>query len=54
MTSTGPDGQPVGGIGIGYYHRAVGCQIISSPVKSFLGLEWVAPEKAKTKLRSVC
>ena len=26
-----------------YYHRAVGCQIISSPVKSFLALEWVQP-----------
>jgi hypothetical protein len=26
-----------------YYHRAVGCQIISSPVKSFLALEWLQP-----------
>lgn len=26
---------------IQYYHRAVGCQIVSSPVKSFLGVEWV-------------
>lgn len=26
-----------------YYHRAVGCQIISSPVKSFLALEWLLP-----------
>lgn len=25
-----------------YYHRAVGCQIVSSPVKPFLGVEWVA------------
>jgi hypothetical protein len=24
-----------------YYHRAVGCQMIHSPVKSFLALEWV-------------
>ena len=41
VTSHGPDGQSVENIQ--YYHRAVGCQIISSPVKSFLGLEWVAP-----------
>lgn len=26
-----------------YYHRAVGCQIISSPVKPFLAVEWVRP-----------
>jgi hypothetical protein len=26
-----------------YYHRAVGCQIISSPVKPFLALEWLRP-----------
>lgn len=26
-----------------YYHRAVGCQIISSPVKPFLAIEWVRP-----------
>ena len=25
-----------------YYHRAVGCQIVSSPVKPVLGVEWVA------------
>jgi hypothetical protein len=25
-----------------YYHRAVGCQIVSSPVKPLLGVEWVA------------
>lgn len=24
-----------------YYHRAVGCQIVSGPVKTFLALEWV-------------
>ncbi len=24
-----------------YYHRAVGCQIVSSPVKPVLGVEWV-------------
>ncbi len=28
---------------IQYYHRAVGCQIISSPVKTFLALEWLKP-----------
>jgi hypothetical protein len=26
-----------------YYHRAVGCQIVSSPCKPFLGLEWLQP-----------
>jgi len=26
-----------------YYHRAVGCQIINGPVKTFLGLEWLKP-----------
>jgi hypothetical protein len=26
-----------------YYHRAVGCQMIHSPVKPFLGLEWLRP-----------
>jgi len=26
-----------------YYHRAVGCQMIHSPVKSFLALEWLRP-----------
>jgi hypothetical protein len=28
---------------IQYYHRAVGCQIISSPVKPFLAVEWLRP-----------
>ena len=28
---------------IQYYHRAVGCQIISSPVKPMLALEWLQP-----------
>ena len=36
-----PDGQPEERIQ--YYHRAVGCQIISSTVKPFLALEWLAP-----------
>jgi hypothetical protein len=26
-----------------YYHRAVGCQIINGPVKTFLALEWLRP-----------
>lgn len=26
-----------------YYHRAVGCQIVSSPVRPFLALEWLQP-----------
>jgi len=28
---------------IQYYHRAVGCQIISGPVKTLLALEWLQP-----------
>jgi hypothetical protein len=28
---------------IQYYHRAVGCQMISGPVKTFLALEWLQP-----------
>ena len=26
-----------------YYHRAVGCQMIHSPVKPFLAIEWIQP-----------
>jgi hypothetical protein len=26
-----------------YYHRAVGCQMIHSPVKPFLAIEWMQP-----------
>lgn len=26
-----------------YYHRAVGCQIVNSPVKPFLAMEWLQP-----------
>jgi hypothetical protein len=26
-----------------YYHRAVGCQIINGPVKTFLALQWLQP-----------
>ena len=28
---------------IQYYHRAVGCQIVSSPVKPLLAIEWLKP-----------
>ena len=28
---------------IQYYHRAVGCQIVSSPVKPLLAIEWLRP-----------
>jgi hypothetical protein len=30
-----------------YYHRAVGCQIISGPVKTFLALEWLKPAEGE-------
>ena len=26
-----------------YYHRAVGCQIVTGPVKTFVALEWLKP-----------
>jgi Transposase DDE domain len=32
-----------------YYHRAVGCQIVSSPVKPFLAVEWVRPGEGEDK-----
>jgi hypothetical protein len=32
---------------IQYYHRAVGCQIIHSPVKPFLALEWLRPGESE-------
>jgi hypothetical protein len=37
--------QPGGGVQerLQYYHRVVGCQIVSSPVKPLLALEWVQP-----------
>jgi hypothetical protein len=47
VTCNGADGQPLERIQ--YYHRAVGCQIVSSPVKAFLGLEWVAPGEGEDK-----
>ena len=30
-----------------YYHRAVGCQIVSSPVQSFLAFEWLQPNEGE-------
>jgi hypothetical protein len=41
VTSTDEHGQPVERIQ--YYHRAVGCQIVSSPVKPLLAVEWLRP-----------
>jgi hypothetical protein len=35
------DGTP--GERIQYYHRAVGCQIVSAPVKPLLAIEWLQP-----------
>jgi len=35
------DGTP--GERIQYYHRAVGCQIVSAPVKPILAIEWLQP-----------
>lgn len=32
---------------IQYYHRAVGCQMIHSPVKAFLDIEWLRPGEAE-------
>ena len=32
-----------------YYHRAVGCQMVSSPVKAFLALEWLQPGESEDK-----
>lgn len=32
-----------------YYHRAVGCQIVSSPVKAFLAIEWLQPGDSEDK-----
>lgn len=32
-----------------YYRRAVGCQIVSSPVKAFLAVEWLQPGESEDK-----
>jgi hypothetical protein len=41
VTVPDKDGHPVERIQ--YYHRAVGCQIVNSPVKPLLALEWLQP-----------
>ena len=41
VTANDGDGNPVERIQ--YYHRAVGCQIVSSPVKPLLAVEWLRP-----------
>ncbi len=41
VTSSDQHGQPVERTQ--YYHRAVGCQIVSAPVKPLLALEWLQP-----------
>jgi hypothetical protein len=41
VPSKDPQGNPVEQIQ--YYHRAVGCQLVSAPVKPFLAIEWVRP-----------
>lgn len=41
ITSRDAQGQPVERLQ--YYHRAVACQIVSSPVKSILAVEWLQP-----------
>ena len=30
-----------------YYHRAVGCQIVNSPAKPFLAIEWLQPKEGE-------
>lgn len=40
------EGEPIERIQ--YYHRAVGCQIVSSLVKPLLGVEWLAPGEDET------
>lgn len=41
VTCLDEQGRPVERIQ--YYHRAVGCQIVSSPVKPLLAIEWLRP-----------
>jgi hypothetical protein len=41
VTTNDEDGHPVERIQ--YYHRAVGCQIVHSPVKPLLAVEWLRP-----------
>jgi hypothetical protein len=32
-----------------YYHRAMGCQLIRSPVKPFLAVEWLHPSEGEDR-----
>ncbi len=41
VTTKDPQGNPVEQIQ--YYHRMVGCQIVSAPVKPLLAVEWLRP-----------
>ena len=52
MVCPNDQGQPVEQIQ--YYHRLVGCQIVSSPSKPILALEWIRPGEAKTPWRYAC
>jgi len=45
VVSLDEQGQPVEQIQ--YYHRLVGCQVVSSPVKPILALEWVRPNEGE-------
>jgi hypothetical protein len=47
VPSLGQDGKS--GEHIQYYHRAVGCQIVSAPVKPLLAVEWLEEETSPTK-----
>jgi hypothetical protein len=37
-----------------YYHRAAGCQMVHSPVKPFLAIEWLRPGEGEDRLRFDC
>jgi hypothetical protein len=47
VTALGQDGQPVERLQ--YYHRAVGCQIVSAPVKPLLAVEWLQPGEGEDR-----
>ena len=47
IVSQNEQGQPVEQTQ--YYHRLVGCQIVSSPLKPLLDLEWVQPGEGEDK-----
>jgi hypothetical protein len=52
VVSQDQQGQPIEQIQ--YYHRLVGCQVLSSPVKPILALEWVRPNEGRTPRRCAC